>query len=154
MTNIERAFKIDEIKNKLNPIGHKKILLETKLKLLKEQYFKNQKGDSIDVINKIQGEYILLLPQFDELYIELRSYQKKYLVQYTGEFTEPISETTFNRQYSEELFLNTECDIDTFTNDWEDYMANEDAIKVIEEIYSFIYKCRFTKFSVDNIKSL
>ena len=26
---------IDEIKNKLNPIGHKKILLETKLNLLK-----------------------------------------------------------------------------------------------------------------------
>jgi hypothetical protein len=154
MTNIERANKIEEIKNKLNPIGQRKIVLETKLKLLKEQYFKNQKEDSIDVINKIQGEYILLLPQFDELYIELRLYQKKYLVQYTGELTEPISETTYNKQYSEELFLDTECDINTFTNDWEHYMTNQDAIKVIQEIYSFIYKCRFTKFSIDNIKSL
>ncbi len=45
MTNIERANKIENIKNKLNPIGLKKILLETKLKLLKEQYFKNQKRD-------------------------------------------------------------------------------------------------------------
>jgi uncharacterized protein YpuA (DUF1002 family) len=154
MTNIERANKIEEIKNKLNPIGQRKIVLETKLKLLKEQYFKNQKEDSIDVINKIQGEYILLLPQFDELYIELRSYQKKYLVQYTGELTEPISETTYNRQYLEELFLNTQCDINTFTNGWEHYMTNQDATQVIEEIYSFIYKCRFTKFSIDNIKSL
>lgn len=33
-------------------------------------------------------------------------------------------------------------------------MENQDATKVIEEIYSFIYKCRFTKFSIDNIKSL
>lgn len=70
MTNIERANKIENIKNKLNPVGLKKILLETKLKLLKEQYFKNQKRDSIEVINKIENEYILLLPQFDELYIE------------------------------------------------------------------------------------
>lgn len=153
MTNIERANKIENIKNKLNPIGLKKILLETKLKLLKEQYFKNQKRDSIEVINKIENEYILLLPQFDELYIELRSYQKKYLVQYTGELSEPTSKTN-NSQYLEELFLNTECDIDTFTNNWEGYMENQDATKVIEEIYSFIYKCRFTKFSIDNIKSL
>jgi len=154
MTNIERANKIEEIINKLNPIGQKKIVLETKLKLLKEQYFKNQKRDSIEVINKIENEYILLLPQFDELYIELRSYQKKYLVQYTGELTEPISETSYNRQNLEELYLNTECDINTFTNGWEHYMTNQDAIKVIQEIYSFIYKCRFTKFSIDNIKSL
>ncbi len=105
------------------------------------------------MINKIENEYILLLPQFDELYIELRSYQKKYLVQYTGELSEPISKTN-NSQYLEELFLNTECDIDTFTNNWEGYMENQDATKVIEEIYSFIYKCRFTKFSIDNIKSL
>lgn len=154
MTNIERANKIEEIKNKLNPIGQKKILLETKLKLLKEQYFKNQKRDSIEAINKIENEYILLLPLFDELYIELRSYQKKYLVQYTGELTEPISKTSYNRQYLEELFLNTECDINTFTNGWEHYMTNQDATQVIEEIYSFIYKCRFTKFSIDNIKSL
>ena len=58
------------------------------------------------------------------------------------------------QQYSEELFLNTECDINTFTNGWEHYMTNQDATQVIEEIYSFIYKCRFTKFSIDNIKSL
>ena len=154
MTNIERANKIEDIKNKLNPIGQKKILLEAKLKLLKEQYFKNQKRDSIEVINKIENEYILLLPQFDELYIELRSYQKKYLVQYTGELSEPVSETTYNSQYLEELFLSTECDIDTFTSGWENYMTNLDAIQVIEEIYSFIYKCRFTKFSIVNIKSL
>jgi hypothetical protein len=154
MTNIERANKIEEIINKLNPIGQKKIVLETKLKLLKEQYFKNQKRDSIEVINKIENEYILLLPQFDELYIELRSYQKKYLVQYTGELTEPVSETSYNRQNLEELYLNTECNINTFTNGWEHYMTNQDAIKVIQEIYSFIYKCRFTKFSIDNIKSL
>jgi hypothetical protein len=154
MTNIERANNIEEIKNKLNPIGQKKILLETKLKLLKEQYFKNQTRDLIEDINKIENEYILLLPQFDELYIELRFYQKKYLVQYTGELSEPVSETTYNSQYLEEFFLNTECDINTFTNGWEHYITNQDATQVIEEIYSFIYKCRFTKFSIDNIKSL
>lgn len=154
MTNIERANKVAEIESKLDPIGQKKIILETRLKFLKDNYFKNYSEETKTEIDKLREEYNLTIVAFNGLYSELRSFQKKYLVQYTGELIEPYSNTTYNRQYLEELFLRTECEIDTFANSWQPYMINADAKEVIKELYSFIYKCRFSKFSIDNIKSL
>src|ERR1035437_9514684 len=122
MTNIERAAKILEIETKLEPIRMQKIFLEMQLRSFKEKYFKNFEIETKIKIQQLEGDYLLINGQFTSLYTELRSYQKKYLVQYKGELFEPATNTIYYKEYQEGFFLSTECVIDTITNGWQPYM--------------------------------
>ena len=149
MTNSERANKIAELSSKLVPIAEKKIILELTLNALKA---KNNESDTPQ-INQLEKEYVLIYGLYTSLYFQIRSFQKKYLVQYIGELTNSQTNRPYERSFRDEFYLSTETIIDTFENGWGLYINNPDVIELLKEVSSYVHIHRCTLLSIKNIKS-
>lgn len=151
LTNEQRIAKIEELLEKISPMNCDRIFLETSLYFLKERYFKNyddkEKAEIIEAENKLSKINADLVP----LFTELRKNQVQYFVQYEGEFTHTNGQKYFETQ-NENLFLKTDCNIDTIKNGWEPYISDRTVNQLLIELMRFLLDHRFSNFNIRHIK--
>jgi len=153
MDNNERILKIKTLQEEINPLNYKRIFLETSLKLAEENFIKDFGGDKEEII-KIQNELKDLYNDLNPIFEELRKLQCKYLIEYEGQIFDPISNMyRWNNEYDVFNLTNC-CEIDTFKNNWNDYVSIECVHKLIVEINEVIYRLKYSNFNIKNVRKI
>lgn len=154
MTDIERKERIDSIQRELEPINQERIFLETKLDFAKERYTNSFKDEDKNEINKLSATISLLYTRTHPLFSELRTLQCKYVIEYKGELTNPETQINYWKTANEIFYMKNCCDINTWSNGWGLYLKDDCVHNLITEVHELIYKLRYTKFRILNIKRL
>jgi hypothetical protein len=145
MLNNERINIINELIGTIYYIKEKSSDLYKRLKFLTFILTIDYSEKLFFEIAKIEKEYNLAIIELERFESILRAYQKKYIIEY--------SHKTLEESVLIELYLNTTYNIDTFSNNWENYIDNSDATEVIKEVNLYLKK-RVLNYSIKNIKSL
>lgn len=152
MTDDQRILKINELSNEITPLHYERNLLSLKLSAKKEQYFKNfEDADRLQIIeleNKIQEINSRLIPLSRER-IELKC---RYIIQYEGYID--LANPPYWEPVMEELFFDTDCQVDTRVEGWESLYTDNSLVKLFKEVQSFLKTCRYTTTRIVNIKRI
>lgn len=154
MTDKKRKERIDSIQSKLEPLNQERIFLETNLYFVKDRYTKEFKDDDKKKIGELSKKINDLYVKINPLFSDLRNSQCKYVIEYKGELTNPEAQTKYWKTESEIFHMRNCCDIDTWHNGWNNYIQDICVNDLIKEIHNVIYKLRYTKFHILNIKKL
>lgn len=152
LTDEQRIATIDQLLEQISPLNYDKIFYETNLHFLKENFFKSYNEDGKTQIIETEERLAKINQQLKPLFEQLRQYQILYFVQYEGEFSNGNGQTYWQTQ-REYLYLKTNCEIDTVTQDgWSPYVHDSDVKDLLLELQNFLFNNRFSNFKIRHIK--
>lgn len=151
LTDIQRIAEIETIKSQINPLHYEKVKLDTTLYFAKRNYFQDSTEDKLKEIIENQKKLDSINSQLTPLFAQLRQLQKLYWVQYEGELTNRNG-GTYWQPYSEHLYMNTDCAIDTTTTP---INVNDPKISaLLVELQEFLINHRFTAVQILQVKRM
>jgi len=149
MNDQERISKIEDLNDQINPLNHRRILLEAEL------YFKEKQQDRDEQeIKKIKEDINELLDQLRPLFKQLREVQCHYQIEFQGELINSDNSTYWNTPETEIFYLRKCCQVNTYTNTWAPYINDSCVNNLLLEVHQVIFNWKYLNFKILNIKKL
>jgi len=142
---------LDILIQQIRGFKQKRIFLSTKHYVTKEKYYKSFSSADKTELEKLEIEINNIDRQLQPLLTQFQQNSNRYVVDYEGELTD-INGLNHWHPYREILNFKTNCNIDTFTNGWNNAIENCETL--LEEIIDFLFYYRFTNFRITNLKKI
>jgi hypothetical protein len=119
--------------------------------MAREQFAKTGDDDDKKKMDDLETELEHINQHAALNYENLRFHQIRYQIEYEGEVMNAEGQP-FMKRHKVELFLLSDCDIDTYTTGWD--LENIEVQEVLYEVANFLLEYRMTNFFILNIKRL
>jgi hypothetical protein len=150
LTENDRAWMIEELMEKINPLNLERVLMITRSNLLRANHKKNASQKTKLEIIQLDQQIRAINRRLINLTAELRKYQVLYEIEFEqGIFKKDRDESKGQLEY---LYLRTNFEIDTARQGWEPYLQCKELKHLIIEIQQYRYDNRFLNFNFRNIR--
>lgn len=142
---------LENLIRQIRELKQKRIFLSTRHYVTKEKYFKSFSVTDKTELEKLDQEIKDIDVILGPLMLQFQENTSQYVVDYEGELTD-FNGLKHWSSYREILNFKTDCNIDTYTNGWDNVIQNCETL--FEEIIDFLFYYRFTNFRITNVKKI